>query len=528
MAGILLTIVLLGSFSAFAQKAVQWGNLEPGSYAVGYQTIQMRDCTRDYINGCKPMQIYMWYPCVEEGRKSMTFQQYLEDAVRDFGDSNIFARDLKLKLPQEFRTGSLNPSFSTPLTDDAFHRIMSTPVPVIHNGQAVGTRHPLLLHMHANGALHQSLMMEYLASHGYVIMSLSMYNTAPAHYGHGEEGSNALLSQVEDLAFLISQARNIDFIDTTKIAMIGMLSQAGVALQMKESFLSAIACLDCQLNEKLLAQLPFYDPVKFSIPLLHAVNTQFQKQKNGFIDSLIYSPRYVYRFKNFPHSDFYPFPKVANPTLSATFRNYEFISAYTLHFLNSFLRDDQAARELLRNPKLESKYPSDYVTVHLQPEEERIMSESQFLTLLRFGDLEAVKKEWAHHPKIKDHLSKENFFSVVLFLCRDGDNHAFDALKMYTSTYPGEARNEMLFKLLGQSYLKTREDFAVQVFEYYHQNFPNSPDALEGTITALQQINDRPGTKAAAQKLVVLVNQLDLPDNEKQRLLSVATKVLKN
>ena len=527
MKRLLQIILLLSTSTAFAQNALQWGNLKPGSYPVGYKAIQTRDYSRNYISGSKPMQIYMWYPCEKDDRKIMTFAQYLNDAVKDLGDSNIYAHHLKLKIVEEFKNGLLNPSFGSSLSNEDFEKTVNTMVPVILHGTPIRERFPLLLHIHANGALHQSLMMEYLASYGYVVMSISMYNTTPAHYGRGEEGSNAMLSQVEDLGYLISEAKKFDFIDLNKIAMIGMASQAGLALQMKERFLRAIACLDCQLKEKTIAQLPFYNPESINIPFLQLVNTQFQKQENGYLDSLKYSERYLYRFKNFPHSDFYPFPKIATPEKSKTHINYEFILQSTLHFLNAFLKNDQREKETLTNPNLHSNHPPDFVTVRRYPAEQSIMRESEFLTLLRFGKMEAAQKEWNEHPEIRKKISKENFFSAVLFLCRDGEQHAYDALKMYSNVYSGDPKIEMLYKLLGNAYIKAKSDEAVLVFKDYYEIFPDSPSVLEGLISAYQLVGNKSHAKIAARDLIELVKRVEINEQEKIRLLAMAEKVIK-
>ena len=525
----LLVIILLSlsTSTAFSQNPLQWGNLKPGSYAVGYKAIQTLDYSRNYIGGHKPVQIYMWYPCEKDNSNQMTFEQYIKDAVNDLGDSNIYAHHIKSKIVEEFKNGQLNPSFGASLSNEDFRKITNTSVPVTLHGKPMRGRFPLLLHIHANGALHQSLMMEYLASYGYVVVSISMYNTTPAHYGRGEEGSNAMLSQVEDLAFLISEARKFDFIDHKKMAMIGMVSQAGLALQMKENLLSAIACLDCQLNERTMEQLPFYSAKNVNIPFLHLVNTQFQKQENNYLDSLKYSERYLYRFKNFPHSDFYPFPKIAKPEESKTYINYEFVLQSTLHFLNAFLKNDEQEKQILINPSLDSNYPHGYVTVTKLAAEKPLMRESEFLTSLRYGQIEAAQKEWNEHPEIKRNLSNENFFSVVLFLCRDGEPHAFDALKMYSSVYGHEAKIEMLYKLLGDAYLNKKTDMAQMVFSDYHKNFPDSPAALEGLIAAYQVAGNKSNARIAAKNLIELVNRVQPKEVEKIRLLAIAEKVIK-
>ena len=180
-----VSIVLLGIPSTVL-AATQWGDLQPGPHGVGYRTLHVRDVQRRYFDKPRFLQIYMWYPAAASTRgRYMPYGRYLEDAAVDWGESPERVAGLAGRLRTEFRSGALNPSFPGELSESALAALLATPTRVVRDAPPAPDRFPVLLHAHMQGALHQSVMLEYLASHGYVVLSISTYNSAPAYYGRG-------------------------------------------------------------------------------------------------------------------------------------------------------------------------------------------------------------------------------------------------------------------------------------------------------------------------------------------------------
>lgn len=515
----LCILIVLATLPAAAQLSEQWGNLKEGPYRVGYTTMMGKDSSRNYLPSYKPLQMYIWYPTRASRSSTMRFGEYVEDAAADFNQDTVYTRLLSVSLKEEFKNGNMNPSFNGKFTDAAFERVLNTPVAAIRNALPAPGKFPLLLHTHANGVLHQSILLEYLASHGFVVVSFSMYNTAPVHYGRGEEGAASLLSYSGDLGYILAKARQLNFVDGEKAAMIGMLAQVGLAYQFREPMLDAIACLDCPANWNWQAmhRLPFYDVRKIRIPILEVINSQVPEQRLTFLDSLHYSQRYVVRNTNLPHADFYPFPKIANPEDARKFLNYELISEMVRLFLSSELHDDDTAMPRLQDLVNGNSGGENNMSMKMVPAIPAKLTENEFLTALRFGNLAEVKSALSDQG-YETSLNAANFFSVVLFLCRDGAPHAFDAISIYSGAYPEDQRIGFLYRLLGQSLLEKEPLLAVRAFSEAVRRFPEDLYSLEGLAHAYSASDNSVKAEEVMNNVLQLLPASQLSAQEKENM----------
>lgn len=515
----LCILLVLATLPVAGQLSRQWGNLKEGSYRVGYMTMMGKDFSRKYLPSYKPLQMYIWYPTRDIRSSAMQFADYVKDAMADFNQDTMYTGLLSGNLKEEFKNGNLNPSFNGKFTDDAFDKILKTPVAAIRNALPAPGTFPLVLHTHANGVLHQSILLEYLASHGFVVVSFSMYNTAPVHYGRGEEGAASLLSYAGDLGFAFSKASELSFVNKEKTAMIGMLAQVGLAYQFREPMLDAIACLDCPANWNWQAmhQLPFYDVRKIRIPILEVINSQVPEQRQTFLDSLPYSQRYIVRNTNLPHADFYPFSKIAHPEDSGKFMNYEHLSEMVRMFLSSELHADDSAMPKLQD-LVNGKFGGENnMSIKIIPASPNKLTENEFLTALRFGNLAEVKSALSD-PGYTTSINAANVFSVVLFLSRDGAPHALDAISIYSGAYPEDQRTGFLYRLLGQSHLEKEPLLAVRAFSEAVRHYPEDLYSLEGLAQAYSASANSGKAEEVMKKVLQLLPASQLSPQEKEKM----------
>jgi hypothetical protein len=439
-ARVVVSLVLLGLPSTVL-AATQWGDLQPGPHAVGYRTLHVRDVQRRYFDEPRVLQIYMWYPAAASTNgRYMPYGRYLDDAALDWGESPERVASLAGRVRAEFRSGALNPSFPGGLSDSAFMSVLATPARVVRDAPPAADRFPVLLHAHMQGALHQSVMLEYLASHGYVVLSISTYNSAPAYYGRGDDTADALLNLTEDLSLMLAQAASLPFADASRAAMIGMLAHGGIALQMKAEPLRAIACVECLGYTDILQQLPFHDPRRLRIPMLEMINSSYEGaatgQQHSALERFPSAHRYVVRLKGVEHSDFYPFPKVARP--GAAHQKFDAVIQTLRQFLDATLRDDNQAREHLARSGPVPGMPADFlrVTEH-RAAAAPLPTEAEFLGWLRYGPVDDARAAWRTHGRAL--VSRARMFTTVLFLARDREKHAPEAVAMFREGFPAEA-----------------------------------------------------------------------------------------
>jgi hypothetical protein len=436
----------------------QWGNLPDGRYAVGYRTIRAIDPDRRYAEAPRSVQVFVWYPAVRQaGADFMPYEGYFDDASFDWGGDSSAVRYLSDQLRRGFQSGSLNPSFPGRLSDEQFAAILRTPTRVLRDATPAPGRFPVILHAHSNGVLHQSVMLEYLASQGYVVMSVSMYNSAPAFYGRGDATPDALLNLAEDFSLMLGLARSMENAEASRAAAVGMLAQAGLAMQMKAAPLAAVACIECLGYGESLQKLPFYDPRVVRIPILELINSRHEDETTGqgktFIDLFRSSTRYIGRSTDLAHSDFYPFPKIANP--GTAHAKHDAIVEMTHRFLDATLKGDSSALRLVRAAGPLRGVPEGFLRIREEKPAGIPPTEGEFLGWLRYGEMERARAAWTTFGASL--ATRGRMFFVVLFLARDGEGHAAEAVAMFRSGFPAapgtmEARQDaMLTQLLARA-----------------------------------------------------------------------------
>lgn len=527
---ITVIVALISCYTITNGQYIQWGNLKPGQYAIGYKTIALSDKSRTYLDAERPLQIHVWYPASKESinRTYMTFGDYFRTAAYDWGTNPQHVTYLEKYFRDGYKSSGANPSFPQLINEDRLQKIFNTTIPSIQNAAPDKGNFPLVLHSHVNGVLYQSVMMEYLASHGYVVASISQYNTSPAFYGRGEDGDAALINYTEDLALALSTIVNTANVDSKKIAMIGMMANVGLSLQMRGRPLQAIACLDCAWpwnDSKKTTQMPFYNEKKIRIPILEITNTEFGTP-NNFLDSLPFSERYRFKFSKLLHADFYPLPKVTDYNRSKEYVNHEYILLSTLHFLNAVLKNDPDGRAFLNNAETEKAIPRNLLSINYMPAQKPIPTEEEFLTWLRYGEMEKVNialKENAAQAI----ASKDNFFFTTFFLAVDNTPYAFDALKLYASIHADDKRMEMVFSRLGESFLREKKlKEAIELYSLFTLKFLDSPFAFDRLAEAYQNSGDKENMKTASQRVLDLLSKKASLTNEEKALVETARKRL--
>lgn len=479
-----------------APRFPQWGGLEPGPYAVGFRVVQTYDYARAYRpkadwrgrpaagETARPMQLTIWYPArAARGARQMTFGDYLQVAGGELGPGPR-ADSLRRELEQEFRGGPLSPYFDGGVSDTALRRVMGTPVAAVRDATPAAGRFPVLANGGIGGALTHSVRMEYLASHGYVVVAIPLLNTTPAWYGRGEWTAKAMQAAAEDVGFVYGYVRSLPFADRERFAVLGMGSHAGVLFQMRTMQLSALASLEGQYPEALRAT-PDYDLARMRIPVLDAASSDVGggggDRVDPMLDSMRYADRWVLRFARLPHAETYQFPRVAHPERAAEQRGYEVISRYARAFFDATLKGDTAAAARLARSPEANGVPAGFMTVRHLPARPAVPTEGELLSLVRDGRTAEAAAAWAEArggDSAYRGVSYQGLSTVAMFLNRDrGPRAALEAYRLLLDAYPGVPRTHYMIadahERLGD------RDAAVRAFEQSLAALATAPSLSE-------------------------------------------------
>jgi hypothetical protein len=282
------------------------------------------------------------------------------------------------------------------------------------------------------GAVTQSILLEYLASHGYVVMSVPLYNAAPAFEGRADNTPASLLDTTEDLAWMLDEAARLPGADVSRAAAIGMFAQAGLALQMRGTPLAAIACLECGDNEA-LRPLPFFDAARVRIPIMELRSSFWTgaPDQAPFTKELRAAPRYVGRLTTIEHPDFFPFAKLSGEARAS---RHDAVALLTRRFLDATLKDDAGATAFLRSAGPLPGMPAGALQMRVVGAEDVAPTAAEFLGWLRFGDMDRARAAWERFGAAL--VARDRMFATVLFLARDGAPHAADAVAMFRRGFP--------------------------------------------------------------------------------------------
>jgi predicted dienelactone hydrolase len=164
--------------------------------------------------------IGIWYPAQKTNASRMTYRQYL-DISPGPGPLAPFASRLEAALRgvvAEETTGH-EPRAMTPAETTAFAQLLSTKTFAVKNAPAASGKFPVILYHPGTGGTYEdnSALFEYLASHGYIVVSSAYPDPDPYSIFIGGD----IAGSFADLNFLVTFARALPNADADRLGVMG-------------------------------------------------------------------------------------------------------------------------------------------------------------------------------------------------------------------------------------------------------------------------------------------------------------------
>jgi tetratricopeptide (TPR) repeat protein len=498
---------VLAATSALAQEPLLWGSLKPGPYAVGFQAQYQLDYTRQYDADYpadlsrpsaprpRPIFIGIWYPAQATKTPPMAYRQYLEVPSTDprtapFAERLLpHMRDIVGEETTGKKTHRMNPTEAA-----AFHRLLALRTYAVKDTPAVPDRFPVVIDHPGLGGTYEdnSVLFEYLASHGYVVLS-SAYPKADASLLNIDWN---LARSFRDMEFLVHHARSLPFADVDCLAVMGHSYGAQAALAWRAepfSAVRAVVSLDSTV-ENVGIDYPGFAKLKnylqdkkqnLHVPILRFASRQNNPKFASLEPYLKFAPRYEATVASLGHNDYlsqgairpallpdrWPDPKKAH----ALRRSYDRVCEHVLQFLEASLKHQAAAQEFLQR-SLRGEGLDEEFTLQYRPPAPLPPTPRQLAQLLRSQGPERA--------------------AALLRACREDVDvkELLGGLKMTVIDYFGEA-------FVDEGQLKTAHAFFVQAAEIFPQSV-----AVQYSLGQLCELTgDRPGALAAYRKGLALV-----------------------
>lgn len=390
---LLMLAVVLFAAPVFTARTLQastlWGDLKPGQYRVGFKTIFTYDLSRPSIdigNGKgksrdvrgRQMQINVWYPAA--ARRNfffMRFEEYAELLLQevDFapvlisGTAQRHARMEKF-LENPVELGGEAASIRQRLPD-----LMRMETAAIRDAPPARGRFPLVIFPAYRTPAIQSIMCEYLASHGFVVASTGIKGTLEVE---PEISLTGVETHSADLQFVTGALKPFPMVDADKLALmgVGFAATGCLALQTRNTEVDAVISLDggilSAFEDRMLKRTPYYDVSAIRVPLL-AIHAPHPNIDPVFLDQYKYSTRHIVHFPRMSEFHFLNYgmierfvPGIIGKPPGDTKTGFEWASRYCLNFLKAYLYGDEQSLAFLRNDPSKNRVPEGLLTVNLK------------------------------------------------------------------------------------------------------------------------------------------------------------------
>lgn len=384
--GRVATFVFLASPGVVTGSSAQappfWGDLEPGVYDVGFRSEWMLDTGRRYrtafddgatygrTGAPRPILVNIWYPTPKDPTAArIRHGQYLEILTED-PELTTFATAMR-NYNFGVIAGQLAGSGPEDLSGEARTRldeVLAAPTAARRDSPAATGQFPVVIYHAGHGSSYEdnAVLMELLASHGYVVLGSAF------QYGDGSGlGTDTDAGSIADIDALIRFASMLEYSDASRVGLVGHSGGAQIGLRYiarPGSAIDAFVSLDTTQDYYGLSatfwsfpELVLGDRDNVSTPILLAANPHA-----AFLlaDSLSGVDRYYLTIRDLGHNEFISqglmtshFEALAtsedlsgSPMAVGAFKGdpeimarYEGLVTVVLRFLDAQLKDDDAA-----------------------------------------------------------------------------------------------------------------------------------------------------------------------------------------
>ncbi|WP_075351959.1 dienelactone hydrolase family protein [Algoriphagus marinus] len=477
MKTLLATFILLLTFNPlFAQTSLHEIGLSNGPYAVGFTHYTSHDSTRlysrilDYTKEKipRPITTSIWYPSEEKvnGLSPVTVKDY----VRILAEEEEWEYLPDYYLLDWFRDLPNSPQNQQHLIEKSTAYFDLT--------WSDGS-HPTVIYSpsYQASSVENFALCEYLASHGYVVIS-SPSRGADTRYLEGGTVKE-LETQARDIEFLIDKAIQIPSVNPKKIAAMGFSfgGLSNVLSQTRDNRIKAVVSLDGSIKYayKTLQESLFFKIENANVPFIHMAQKDIPKEvlksdnldeslnnEFAFFEELSQNDAFQLKFLHMTHSYFSTFgllfgnrdPRQDHAD-SLIMESYGIVAEYTLNFLNAYLQNQSEAIQYLNSSPEENKIGTGYLTIKRNEITKKASFDfSDFNDLTKADDYISINETYdslkSIYPDLELPEGKLNYLGLQLLYNRETTPKSIRVFEFATQIYPTSAN---LFDSLGEAYL---------------------------------------------------------------------------
>ena len=289
--------------AAQARSFPQWGSLTPGRHRVGFRLDRVYDHSRrvaplaDFEGKpnakpvAMPMVIGVWYPAIARpGATPMQYGTFAALGARRTDFAPVTAADRRTAIDNMRDFAGF--AFGRQIPEPSMRAVDTTSTAAVLDATPATGRFPVVLAETDGSIAVATVLFEYLASHGIVVIatpSQASYATLQV-----SRPSVVVEARVRDFEFLLDRARRYTFADTGRLAVLGVNfdGMAALAFQMKNMAARAVVSLDGwegkEGSTRTVSGGLHYDPRRMRVPYLVVLQDEQQPPPGLRLDRTVF------------------------------------------------------------------------------------------------------------------------------------------------------------------------------------------------------------------------------------------------
>jgi len=396
---ITVIVLILFQTSALAEKPAVWGDLTPGPYGVGFQTLEKYDYSRafrvkyDYFGAplpgerARPIQILLWYPAVVSAdAMPAVYGEYAYAYPEDESFINVLSNFHNREI-----------GYLTRYLRDRSHvqELMSIKMTGVRDAAPAtppdSAGFPLIIYHAGENHAENAIMCEYLASHGFVVATTPSMGSRRFQLQPTPADQENL---IRDREFILVHINQFPFIDKNRLGVCGYHFGGATALlmQMRNSDIDAVAALEGSFILpdfiELAKQNPAYNPARAHVPLM-LLYTDTPPPDMSMVDSLVYAKKYAVKLAGLRSIDLSGYgvmalrvSDTAGPPPEVKRTSYEITCEYLHNFFNAYLNKNQESFQFLSRSPAELGFDTAMVAMSFTGAANLPPTEAQFMNII--------------------------------------------------------------------------------------------------------------------------------------------------
>jgi dienelactone hydrolase len=300
------------SARAQSDSSLLWGNLKHGRFTIGFRVINALDSSRSDLhdNNARHIQVSVWYPAQSSHRGTrLTYRDYflLSASELDFHGLSDAKREEEIESYKRLLAGNGVPA-------QAADRWFKSPMQAFRGAEPIPDKLPLIIVAQGNmqSAHHQSILCEYLASHGFVVATCPSQTRLSGTIDSDTSVTSSAQEQAADMEFVVQVVQSTFNVDSARLGLVAHSFGARSALlyvarhPSVRAFVSLDGGIGSSQAQDYATMVPGFDPSRIMTPLLHFYEENDPAMSPDFtlIRSLHESERFLIKVSDFRHPYF--------------------------------------------------------------------------------------------------------------------------------------------------------------------------------------------------------------------------------